>query len=48
MLKLLVPPGLPKEVLTQKSTHWNPRARVRQASESQPSVPDNLADIDKL
>ena len=29
-------------VLTQKSTHWNPRASVRQAPESQPSVPVNL------
>ena len=31
MLKLSVPPGMPKDVLTQKSTHWNPRASVRQA-----------------
>jgi len=29
-------------VLTQKSTHWNPRASVRQARKSQPSVPVNL------
>ena len=29
-------------LLTQKSTHWNPRASVRQAPESQPSVPVNL------
>ena len=26
----------------KKSTHWNPRASVRQAPESQPSVPVNL------
>jgi len=37
MLKLLVPPGVPKDVLTQKSTQKN-----RQAPESQPSVPVNL------
>ena len=29
-------------VLMQKSTHWNPRASVRQARKSQPSVPVNL------
>ena len=29
-------------VLTQKSTHWNPRASVRRVMESQPSVPVNL------
>ena len=29
-------------LLTQKSTHWNPRASVRQAPKSQPSVPVNL------
>ena len=30
------------KVLTQKSTHWNPRASVRRVTESQPSVPVNL------
>jgi len=30
------------ELLTQKATHWNPRASVCQAPESQPSVPVNL------
>ena len=35
------------KVLMQKSTHWNPRASVSQASESQPSVPVNLTAIDK-
>ena len=30
------------KVLTQKSTHWNPRAGVRRVTESQPSVPVNL------
>ena len=29
-------------LLTQKLTHWNPRASVRQTPESQPSVPVNL------
>ena len=29
-------------LLTQKSTHWNPRASVRQAWKSQPSVQVNL------
>jgi hypothetical protein len=29
-------------LLTQKSTHWNPRASVRRVTESQPSVPVNL------
>ena len=29
-------------LLTQKSTHWNPRASIRQAPKSQPSVPVNL------
>jgi len=29
-------------LLTEKSTHWNPRASVRQAPESQPSVLVNL------
>ena len=29
-------------LLTQKSTHWNPRASVCQAPESHPSVPVNL------
>jgi len=42
MLELPVTLGVPKDVLTQKSTHWNPRASVHQAPKSQPSVPDNL------
>ena len=42
MLKLSVSPSVPKDVLTQKSTHWNPRASVRRVTESQPSVPVNL------
>ena len=29
-----VPPGVPKDVLTQKSTHWNSRASVRRVTES--------------
>jgi len=33
---------VPKDVLTQKSTQWNLRASVHQASENQPSVPVNL------
>ena len=42
MLKLSVPPSVPKDVLTQTSTHWNPRASVHRVAESQPSVPVNL------
>ena len=29
-------------LLTPKSTHWNPRASVRQVTESQPSVPKDV------
>jgi len=38
----LVPPGVPKDVLTQKSTNWNPGASVRRVTENQPSVPVSL------
>ena len=47
MLNLSVSPGVPKDVLTQKSTHWNPRASVRRVTENQSSVPVNLLEIDK-
>ena len=30
------------QMLMQKSTHWNPRANVRQSSKNRPSVPANL------
>ena len=41
MLLLMLEEGV-LQLLKQKSTHWNPRASVRQARKSQPSVPINL------
>ena len=38
---------MPKDVLTQKSTHWNPRASVRQARKVDQACQSIWPEIDK-